>query len=172
MKWLVMIYLSVLVLGKGVAQSQLELVRKLYQQSYENHEAARKLEKQLKNQAIAQNTVLYGYKGISYMLRSKHSFNPYLKLSLFNDGKTLLEEAIIALPENVELRMLRFSVQTHVPELLQYHDHIEEDKKVLVNYLSYSKNRSDVYLYTTIKDLLLVSSQCSKREIESIQNIQ
>ena len=71
------------------------------------------------------------YYGMGYLLRAKHAFNPYSKLSNFRKGKELLEAAIQADSRNTELRFLRLSVQTHAPFFLNYADKVKEDEQLI-----------------------------------------
>jgi len=66
------------------------------------------------------NPLLCGYKGGATMLMAKHAFNPFSKLSYFKKGKIMLESAIKADYTNLELRFLRFTIQTNVPGFLNY----------------------------------------------------
>lgn len=66
------------------------------------------------------------------MMMAKHVVNPFAKLSYFKKGKNMLEKAIEADSENVELRFLRYAAQTNAPSFLGYDDHIAGDKKFLL----------------------------------------
>ena len=66
------------------------------------------------------------------MVMAKHVINPFSKLSYFSKGKQLLEKTIEADAKNVELRFLRFAVQTNLPSFLGYKEHIQKDKAFLI----------------------------------------
>ena len=57
--------------------------------------------------------------------------NPYTKLSYFNDGKKLIDQAIKMDPKNAELRYLRFMIQQNTPDFLNYSDDINADFEIL-----------------------------------------
>src|SRR6476661_6833414 len=78
------------------------------------------------------NTTLSGYSGMSWLIKAHHAINPYNKLSYFFEGKALLEIAIKSDPANIELRFLRFSVQTNAPPFLGYSNSIGADKNVIL----------------------------------------
>jgi hypothetical protein len=76
------------------------------------------------------------------------------KLSLFAEGKSMLEIAIKKENENAEYRFLRLVIQENCPAILNYHNQINEDaekvrnafqslspelKKVIVDYSKKSK---------------------------------
>lgn len=91
--------------------------------------------------------LLYGYKGAGFMISAKYPFNPFKKLSRFNKGKRILEEAISAAGENVELRFLRLAIQNNTPAFLRYDDDIQKDKAFLKKALA---GLTDAYLITQI----------------------
>lgn len=59
---------------------------------------------------------------------ARHHVNPFKKLGFFGDGKKLIESAISIEPENLELRFLRLTIQTNLPEFLGYSESKEKDK--------------------------------------------
>lgn len=75
--------------------------------------------------------VLMGYHGVARTLLAKYSINPVTKLNHFNKGKKILESALVASPNNIELRYLRLTLQENVPSLLGYSDMIEKDRAFL-----------------------------------------
>ena len=77
-----------------------------------------------------------GYFALATMMLAKTYKNPFTKLSYFNKGKRILEKTIKSNPENVELRFLRYAVQTKVPAILFYFDDMEDDKEILDGYVS------------------------------------
>ena len=76
-----------------------------------------------------------GYFALATMLQAKLHGNPFTKLSFFNKGKKILEETIQENPSNIELRFLRFAVQTEVPGILLYFNEIDADRAMLDEYL-------------------------------------
>lgn len=77
------------------------------------------------------NPLLLGYRAGATMLMAKHVINPFSKLSHFKKGKTMLEKAIRADNNNVELRFLRYSIQTNVPSFLGYSGQLGKDELFL-----------------------------------------
>jgi len=77
--------------------------------------------------------VLRGYMGVSQMILAKHVFNPFKKSRLFFSGRDLLEKVISDDSENIELRFLRFCVQSSAPNFLGYNNSIKEDEKMIKN---------------------------------------
>ena len=93
------------------------------------------------SEANEDNALLLGYKGAAQMMMAKHVINPLSKMSHFSKGKKAFSKAIEDQPSNVELRFLRFSVQSETPEFLGYKDNLEEDKKMLFLNIDAMKDR-------------------------------
>ena len=96
------------------------------------------------------------------MLKAKHTFSPAGKLRLFRQGKALLEQAI-GQEDNIELRYLRFGVQSKAPAFLGYNGQIQQDKTFLIAQLQ-EGSIADKELYGLIKTFLLQSAYCSAAE--------
>ena len=103
-------------------------VRSLYEQAANDEKACRELLEWLKPYNESNNPLLYGYRAASTMMMANYVFNPFSKLSYFNKGKKMLGTAINADGKNVELRFIRFGVQTNVPSFLGYNNYVERDK--------------------------------------------
>ena len=52
------------------------------------------------------------------------------------EGKALIEGAIEKEPENIELRMVRLSVQEHLPKIVPYRSEIKEDRAFIQNHIA------------------------------------
>ncbi|MEX2596552.1 MAG: hypothetical protein WEC59_06425 [Salibacteraceae bacterium] len=75
------------------------------------------------------------YLGAAKTLMAENSVSPFAKLSLFNDGKTLIEEAINEQPDEAEFRYLRFLVQFKAPAFLGYNHNIKSDYLFVKSYI-------------------------------------
>ncbi len=115
-------------------------VRILYQISVTNKDSCKKLVTILQNYHEGNNCLLAGYKACATMIMAKHVFNPFSKYSYFVKGKVLLEKCITCNKQNVELRFLRFSIQTKAPTFLAYNKSINLDKLFIMNSLSQLKD--------------------------------
>lgn len=107
-------------------------VRVLYQKASVQEQACRQLLQLLQPYTAATRPVLAGYKASATMMMANYVLNPFTKLSYFNKGKKLLEQAIETAPVNAELRFLRFVIQTNIPSFLGYNSNIGEDKNLLM----------------------------------------
>src|SRR5690554_4220546 len=117
----------------------IEEIRTLYEQAAVEKTACEKLIASL-NMDVETNPLLFGYKGSATMMMAQHVSNSFNKLSHFHKGKNMLENAINADRENMELRFLRFAAQTNAPAMLGYRGDIEEDKKLILDGLSASND--------------------------------
>jgi hypothetical protein len=86
----------------------------------------------LENYNETNNPLLGGYRACVTMMMANHVINPFSKLSYFSKGKNLLEKTIAVDINNIELRFLRFTVQTNIPSFLGYKSHIQKDKIFLI----------------------------------------
>lgn len=122
----------------------------------------------LKTVDPTKSPVLIGYKAMAEFMICHHSYNPYTKLSYFNKGKNTLEQIIEKNPDNVELRYLRYCIQTNVPSFLGYYSNKNEDKKVLIDFLRNSANEPDQDLVRIIKKYFLETGYCNEQEKQEI----
>lgn len=77
----------------------------------------------------------YGYKAGAVMMMAKHVINPFSKLSYFKKGKNMLESAIKTDKNNLELRFLRYTIQTNVPGFLNYGQNQKQDREFIISSL-------------------------------------
>lgn len=141
--------LSICVSFLLTTDSRLVQIRSLYEKAPGGKPYCEELISLLK--PYDETTPLYfGYKGCAYMVMAKHIGSPFSKLSSFRKGKKMLEKAIGADDQNIELRFLRFTIQTNTPSLLGYSGQIKTDRLFLVQHLhqtdSSLRNRISRYL--------------------------
>lgn len=98
-----------------------------------------------------ESSVQLGYLGAFQMIWAKHITNPISKLKTFNKGKKSIEHAVMAEPNNLEIRILRLSVQKNSPAFLGYKKNIEEDEKFIK---ANNKDISSTHLKNMIQSLI------------------
>ncbi|MEO6820106.1 MAG: hypothetical protein ABI266_06750 [Ginsengibacter sp.] len=108
-------------------------VRSLYAQTEKQENACKELIDILGPYNETNNPLFLGYKSSATMMMAKYVSNPFSKLSYFNRGKKMLEKAVNADKYNIELRSLRFLVQSNVPSFLGYNDDIDVDKTFIIS---------------------------------------
>lgn len=143
----------------------IEDVRNLYQQAALEKKACEQLIDALSAVQLETNPLLFGYRGSATMMMAQYVLNPVSKLSNFYKGKNMLDEAIQANQENLELRFLRFAAQTEAPAMLGYRSEIEQDKKLILSSLPTS---DDLSLKQLIVGFLVKSDFLDKQEKEKL----
>lgn len=107
-----------------------------------------------------------GYLGAYQAIQAKHVVNPLKKLSTFKTGKSNIEKAIAIDPHNLELRLLRLSIQKNTPSILDYKTSIKSDENILYdNWI----NIIDNTLKKRAKILLLTSKYLSIEQKNKLQ---
>ncbi len=147
-----------------IEDSELIKIRNLYENAAIKEEAHLKLNLLLLN-IKPENYLLKGYKGANVMIGASYVFNPITKLNKFNKGRKLVEDAIINEPNNLELRYLRFTLQTNLPRFLGYTNQINRDKVFMINQLDVLK---DTDLRFRIVTYLLASSWCNESDLKKL----
>lgn len=130
------------------AQSMdLETVRVNYEKAVSDKIICQLMIKELSTDT--ESAVHLAYLGAFQTIWAKHSSNPISKLQTFKKGKRNIEDAVMSKPNNIEIRLLRLSVQSNCPSFLGYRKNIEEDKKFI---RSNNKNITSAFL----KELIAV----------------
>ena len=151
--------------------SELAALRVLYYRASNEMQAANEFYGKLKS--IDETRPLWlGYKGMASFMLARHVRNPLSKLKHFLEGQDILEKSIKLAPANLELRYLRFSVQTSAPEFLNYRRNILQDKKILLEALFKPKiHKLDEDLRQRIVRYMLETKYCTGREKEDLARV-
>ncbi len=107
-------------------------IRNLFQKAATEELACKGILSILQNYNEKNDALLAGYKACAIMMMANYVFNPYTKYEKFLEGKSLLEKAVDADKQNIELRFLRFAAQANAPFFLFYKSSIEDDKNFIV----------------------------------------
>lgn len=105
------------------------------------------------------------YSAAAEMASAQYKLNPLSKLSTFQKGKNQLEACIHSNAQNVEIRFIRFAIQTKAPAFLGYKNSISSDKLFLLSQLKSLRN-TDSELYAKICSFLLLHGTLSPTEKE------
>lgn len=136
-------------------------VRIMYHEAANNDDACKKLVAILKPYDEKSDPVLYGYRASATMMMAKYVFSPFSKISYFRKGRDMLQRAVKADDQNIELRFLRFAVQTNLPFFLGYKDHIDADKIFILKGLTAIE---DPVLKSNIDKFMKASNYVSEKE--------
>jgi len=74
------------------------------------------------------------------MIQAKYSLNPIIKLEKFNRGKELITKALNRDTLSLEMRFIRYSIQSNLPAFLGFHDEMYTDKRFLVDNVKISND--------------------------------
>jgi len=142
-------------------------VRLLYKNASKNSRKCDELYSKLDVKEVEQHPVLLGYKGAAQAIRAKHSFFPHLKYARFREAMQILDRAIIKDEHNVELRFLRFTIQSNSPAFFNYRGQIQEDKKIITEALP--QITDDEGLIEAISTALLESDTATRADKDLAQ---
>lgn len=131
MKVLLLIYLLQMN-TRAVQALDIGTIRKLYHSAANVKQDALHLNQLMLAVDTTAPPVLVCYKGANEMIQAKYTLNPIVKLAKFNKGKALLIKAIGRDTLNLEMRFIRYSIQSNLPGFLNYNDELDADKRFLV----------------------------------------
>ncbi|RZK55913.1 MAG: hypothetical protein EOO91_13125 [Pedobacter sp.] len=169
MKFLLVSLLMLTTSKMNVEEIEIVTLRKLYYEAANSKAASVKLTSTLSKVNDQSKALLICYKGAAQMMEAKYAFSPITKFSKFSKGKSAIEKAITKDPKQIEIRFIRFSIQTNLPFFLGYNEAIKTDKEILIN--SINKIEDD-NLQQNVVNYLLTSKYCTSDEIKKIKNWQ
>ncbi len=129
-------------------------VRNSYKYAKKSKENTEKFYQLTKKTNHDNDHVMAAYYGCALTLKASFSEKIGDRISFFREGKKMIETAIKSDPDNIELRMIRLSVQTNAPRITRYRKNIEEDKQYLLQYID---NVSSSTLKKFIKGFMTTS---------------
>ncbi len=124
---------AIFLISTSAESITVEKIRDAYKVCNQSKEHANTFYEITKQGLQNKGAIYKGYHGAALALKASYSWNPISKMSYFNKGRKIIDEAIQAEPNNIELRMIRSSIQTNVPKILGYHKNIEEDRDFILN---------------------------------------
>ena len=147
--------------------ADLKKMRELFLVINKNEEAVIQL-KSLALQSKEMESILKtAYYAAAEMATAKYLLSPAAKLKAFKSGKKILQLCLAKDSLNVEVRYIRFAIQTNAPSFLGYTQNIQEDKLFLVDHLSTTK-KTDPELYAAIYIYLIYSHRLSATEQQQL----
>lgn len=111
-----------------VSAQNLDKLRLLYRDATQSEELAQAFYEPLAGVTKSDRPVFVAYKGAGLMLLAR-----YEKLTergpKVKEAVQWIEQAVADDPTNVEIRLIRLSVQEHLPKFLKYNANIEDDRQ-------------------------------------------
>lgn len=129
-----------------IANPSITEIRKLYATATSSEATAREFLDKLSDVSKEDNKTLVAYKGASLAIVSKLEKRIADKSKKFKEGSSLIEYAIANEPNNIEIRLVRLSVQENVPKIVNYRGNRKEDKKYLLDHYKEQTGALKVYV--------------------------
>ena len=134
--------------------NDISTIRELYVDAYKSDLNCNKLGETLDTMKKNSSTLIKGYEGCFYFFKCKFESNPISKLIYFKKGKKILENAITLDPNSVELKFLRYNIQSNLPKFLSYHNKIEEDYNFInQNIKKMSDKKAKWFIINSLKSI-------------------
>lgn len=121
--------------------SSLNSARSYYRNSENNKEIAVKLENISKNKT---EPIFTAYYGVSQCILASFKFNPYTKLNMLNEGLNIMNKAVTKDSTDIEIRMIRLSVESNIPSFISFKSHIAKDKAYIKKHFDSKHPMADV----------------------------
>lgn len=109
-------------------------IRKLYALATSSESIAKEFVSKLADVTKDDNKTLVAYKGASLTIASRLEKKVSDKSKKFKEGSSLIEYAAANEPNNIEIRLIRLSVQENVPKIVNYRANKKEDAKFLLDH--------------------------------------
>lgn len=119
-----------------ISNPELSEVRKQYTNAIDSKAKALNFYKLLENVSKEDSKTLVAYKGASIALQAKFSPKKEDKKKQFIEGTQLLDYALKNDAANLEIRLIRLSIQENTPKIMKYKANIAEDKQFILSNFS------------------------------------
>lgn len=139
-------------------------IRKLYSSVLNTESNAKEFASKLADISKEDNKTLYAYKGASIAILAKFKKEISEKSKSFKEGAKMVEFAVASEPNNIEIRLVRLSIQEKAPKIINYNKNKKEDKDFLLNH--YKEQSGNLKAY--IKNFMLQSKSFSAAEKQTI----
>jgi hypothetical protein len=139
-------------------------IRKLYPSAVISETNAKEFASKLADVTKEDNKTLVAYKGASIVILSKFKKSISDKSKNFKEGAKMVEFAVTSESSNIEIRLIRLSIQEKAPKILKYNGNIKEDKNFILDHYQESSSTLKTYL----KNFILQSKSFSTAEKHTI----
>ncbi|KAF2514025.1 hypothetical protein EYY60_04565 [Flavobacterium zhairuonense] len=157
--------LTLLLWVSFVGNPDLTSIRKMYTKVTKSESNAKEFSEKLAGISNNDEKILVAYKAASILLDANFKKKLKEKIDRFKEGANLLESTIKSDPDNIEMRMIRLSIQENVPGITGYKKNIKEDKKYLTEHYADQNGALKEYL----KDFVLQSKSFSEKEKQFVK---
>lgn len=109
--------------------------------------------------------LVVAYLGALEALKAKDSWNPYKKIKFLNLSNKTVLRAVNASPNDLEIRFIRFSIQSNLPNFLGLNKDLTSDKNQIIQQLKQKHyGLADKAFLESIIRFMLDSKQCTPQE--------
>ena len=143
-------------------------LRKLYIKASDSKEISNQFSEKLKDVKKTDKPVLVAYKAAALTIKAKHAKKIKDKKIYFKEGAALLEYIIVENPADIELRVIRLSIQENSPKVLKYRANKSEDAAYIYKHLQAVSSQAKK---TYIKAFVLQSKSFSTEEKNVISEL-
>ncbi|HMK06050.1 MAG TPA: hypothetical protein VK476_00885 [Flavobacterium sp.] len=140
-------------------------IRKIYTNAAKSEASAKEFTAKIAGVADDSDKTLWAYKGASLTLIAKFANNIPDKISNLKEGAKMIDGAAASEPNNIEIRLIRFSVQENVPKIVNYRQNKKEDKAFI---LAHYKEQNGA-LKEYVKNFILLSKSFTAAEKQTVK---
>lgn len=156
--------LSIFISLVFVNNPEISEIRKLYASVIQSESNAKEFASKLSDVGKEDNKTLYAYKGVSMTLLARYKKEVSEKSKCFKEGAKMVEFSVANEPNNIEVRVIRLSIQEKAPKILKYNTNKKEDKKFILDH--YKEQTGNLKEF--IKNFILHSKSFSTAEKQTI----
>lgn len=139
-------------------------IRKTFQFAVESSTITDKLSADLKK-ITKPDPLTLAYIASVEALKAKHSWNPFSKNEYMKSFEKKMNDAVNRMPDNMEIRYLRYNIQFNVPSYLGFSSNLEEDRKRIIDlFLNKKFASTNKKLITEVYTFLVQSKSVSSDE--------
>lgn len=149
----------------GSTNKGLDAVRK----DFPNINSLEQVEQSLKILETNGDVTSKGYYAAMLFMKSKYVIFPLTKFKYFKKGKLLLDDLVFNNQNNIEIRYIRFLLQSEMPSFLGYNKNLEEDYLVIIKGVE-SYNLSNNFKNKMLNNML-VSKNISDQKAQIIKQL-
>lgn len=124
-------YFSIVLLTvlMSLKESELRIYRDYYFKAVDKVEYADKLLAMAKDK---EDNLSLAYHGSGLCFQASHHLNPVKKWKYLNEGLDLINKAAAKSPNDFEIRLIRWSIESNIPGFLSVQKHLKEDEKFIL----------------------------------------
>lgn len=143
MKTAILLFLLSPIVLFGQEYSDTEKLRALFSRA---SSSAASCDSLLQLSLIKNSTQHSAYSAAALIIQAKHLTSPLSKWMSFKEGKKQLDSIISKENNNIEIRWIRYHIQTNTPSFLNYNQHLEEDRLLIETHLLKNKHSQALLL--------------------------